>query len=110
MKFENQGESEGERNCGGIIKEVAELMCKMNSMDMKMTVIKPILGQHRRDKSNGTWIRDQGAITKMAERHWMIGTQGAREDWTAPSVIDAKKPCLKKLPVVICREMSVRQL
>ena len=46
------------------------------------------------------WIRDQEAIRRMAERQWTIGTQHAREDWTAPTVINVKKPSLTKLPMV----------
>ena len=54
-------------NFGRIMNEIVELMGKMELLEMNLTVIKPVSGQHRRGP-NGTWIRDQEAIRRMAER------------------------------------------
>ena len=86
-------------NLGRILSDIVESLGKMKQLQINMTVIKPVMGQHRRGP-NGTWIRDQEAIRRMAERQWTIGTQNAREDWTTPSVISVKKPSLTTLPMV----------
>ena len=81
-----------------VLSEVAKLMGKMESIGMKMDVLKPVLAKGKDLK--GVSIRDQSTIIKMAERQWRIGIQRAREEWPTPESIPAKKPCLNKLPTV----------